>query len=54
MAELFAYPCEQSDDCLEFLESGAVMTFEEFCTKHCAKCSDRIMLDIPYVKEEVE
>ena len=46
--KLYAYPCENSEDCLEFLESGEYQEFSDFCKTHCAKCDECIYLDIPY------
>lgn len=46
--QFYSYPCEESGDCLEFLESGRKMSFVEFCEKHCENCPDCVVLDIPY------
>ena len=46
--QFYSYPCEESNDCLAFLENGKEMSFVEFCKKHCDHCPDCVVLDIPY------
>jgi hypothetical protein len=48
--EFYSYPCEDSDCCINFLESGNKMSFEEFCLKYCENCPDCVVLDVPYGK----
>ncbi len=48
----FAYPCEQSGDCLEFLEGWQKMSFTNFCETYCKNCKDCVLLDIPYSESE--
>ena len=53
--KLFAYPCEDSCDCLSFLESGTEMSFAYFCETVCGSgCPDCLWLDIPYSQEMME
>lgn len=49
---LFPYPCEDSNDCLDFLESGEIMSFAEFCETKCGSgCPHCVYLDVPYSEE---
>lgn len=53
--KLYPYPCEESGECIEFLESGTVMSFAEFCETKCGSgCPDCVWLDVPYTKEMYE
>ena len=49
MKKFYSYPCEDSSDCLDFLEGFSNgLSFVQFCKTHCANCPDCIELDIPY------
>ena len=48
---LYAYPCESSTDCIEFLESAKNdISFSEFCKNQCSKCPHCVFLDLPYIE----
>ena len=53
MNELYCYPCEDSSDCLDFLEGTEKgLSFVDFCKKYCANCPERVILDIPYEEQK--
>ena len=48
--QLYAYPCESSTDCIEFLEGAKNnISFSEFCKNQCSKCPHCVFLDLPYI-----
>lgn len=52
---LYVYPCEESNDCVEFLEGYQTMSFAEFCETVCGSgCPHCVYMDIPYTKEMLE
>ena len=53
MKEYYSYPCEQADDCIDFLEGAKkYSSFKEFCEKKCGNCPDCIVMDMPYPEED--
>lgn len=51
-SKMFAYPCEFSSECPDFLEGAETMSFAEFCETVCGSgCPDCVFMDVPYTKE---
>lgn len=50
MIKWYPYPCENHDDCLDFL-NGVDISFEEFCMSYCLRCPFRVVLDVPYFND---